>query len=292
MLIELSYFQRLIKVASLEKPAIAETVNEFIVQYEPEYLQKMLGYQLAQDFMTGLQQDVIEQKWIDLLLGATYDVSGTTQKWNGFAASYTYPNIGADASLFNWIVGTAGSPVAGAVSFTEKRLIGRKFFIERNGTGTMVRLLDDNSNADIADYSSDMDGTVTLLKEGVTFQPNEVYTIHFTGYTGAVNLSAVNISPIAYYVFFKMTSDLNQQQSGLGVQSRPKAENAEIVSPFNTMVSVWNKMVDLNRSLSGFLSVNNITYGYNQSGYIINSFSYRRNGCGNELLEKINFAGT
>lgn len=67
-LIDKSYFTKELHIGDLSNtldgtPAM---LDAYIVRYEKEYLIKLLGKELYNEFMAGLEEDPVLQKWIDL----------------------------------------------------------------------------------------------------------------------------------------------------------------------------------------------------------------------------------
>lgn len=84
MFIDTTYFRSTLSLnaSSVELTAV---LNEYIVRYENEFLDKALGYQLAQ----LLRATPAEQRFIDLLQGKEYTYNDATYKWQGLANSTT-----------------------------------------------------------------------------------------------------------------------------------------------------------------------------------------------------------
>ncbi len=71
-------------IAQLEQSSIDADVNQFIVTYEAEYLNKVLGYTLLTAYNTGLALPTPAPLYVALRDGGTYvDVYGDTVKYNG-----------------------------------------------------------------------------------------------------------------------------------------------------------------------------------------------------------------
>lgn len=86
MIIDSSYFINKINLPQVGNTEGEADVNNFISQYETEYLQCVLGYDLWQAFINGIDGSGLpsEQRWIDLLEGAVFTYKGCTYKWGGF----------------------------------------------------------------------------------------------------------------------------------------------------------------------------------------------------------------
>lgn len=83
-LIDKTYFIGEITIAQLSQPAARDNLDVFIGKYEPEYLEKALGYEFYQLFKEGIGVETPEGKWTDLRDGAEYtNAAGFTKKWKG-----------------------------------------------------------------------------------------------------------------------------------------------------------------------------------------------------------------
>lgn len=71
-LIDTSYFQGKLLIGQIEKPAKVAAVNAFISEYEPNYLQKLMGYSLYKAFSADILLTDIPQRTQDLLYGKEF----------------------------------------------------------------------------------------------------------------------------------------------------------------------------------------------------------------------------
>lgn len=97
MLIDYSYFVGKINLPQTGNTDGRADVEAFIADYEPEYLQKVLGYSLWKAFTDGIDgSGAVDQRWTDLLDGADFSYDGKTWRWPGFVpkpspvAQYVY----------------------------------------------------------------------------------------------------------------------------------------------------------------------------------------------------------
>lgn len=105
-LIDTSYF---IAEISLPIDDIGNNLTEYITRFEPKILESCLGYDLYKDFLAGLEETVIQDKWKDLRDGVEYEVNGYTVKWPGLIntqkesliAYYVYYQFAKLASTYN-----------------------------------------------------------------------------------------------------------------------------------------------------------------------------------------------
>ena len=86
-IIDSTYFQFALAVPK-ETPAQQAFLANYIQRFEKQYLISALGATLYDEFMAGLAEPTVEQKWLDLLNGAnfeieTYEGKTFTVKWNG-----------------------------------------------------------------------------------------------------------------------------------------------------------------------------------------------------------------
>lgn len=86
MIIDSTYFVNRLNLPQTGNSAGLAEVQAFIDQYEPEYLQCVLGYDLWQAFINGIDGSGLpEQRWIDLLQGKEFTKQSRLYKWPGFA---------------------------------------------------------------------------------------------------------------------------------------------------------------------------------------------------------------
>lgn len=87
MIIDTSYFVGKINLPQTGNTEGAETVNQFIGNYEPDYLKRVLGYSLWKAFTDGIAgSGVVDQRWTDLLEGKEFTIGAYTLAWPGFEA--------------------------------------------------------------------------------------------------------------------------------------------------------------------------------------------------------------
>jgi hypothetical protein len=90
-LIDTTYFVGDINVPLSSNTDLNTAFTESITRYENAILKRLLGYDLWKEFIDGIAEDEVEQKWIDLRDGAefTFDFYGNTvsTKWNGLINS-------------------------------------------------------------------------------------------------------------------------------------------------------------------------------------------------------------
>lgn len=84
MIIDSSYFINKLALPQVGNPEGLIAVNQFIQQYEPEFLQCALGYDLCKAFVDGIEDSLPEDRWAKLLLGETYILNGRNGEWTGF----------------------------------------------------------------------------------------------------------------------------------------------------------------------------------------------------------------
>lgn len=258
-LIDPSYFIGPLTIAQLGQTAgnnsVANNLNLFINRAEPQLLEAALGYDLWQDFMTGLQAPIIDPKWLALRDGLTFK---TLSSWPGWYWGFTWFNryywlnsqrnvhwagfasptsFTANTTLGNQLVLTAGSgagnPVTGMNAFTLNKLAGATYWIERRGVGTLIAGVD---------YSlSNNNQTITLSKAGDVFGSNEIFIIHFTTAAQSGIPSGSYVSPIAGYVYYQWVRDQISNNTGSGIVKN-KTENSVSADPSWKMADAWNQM--------------------------------------------------
>lgn len=254
MIIDSSYFSGPLTLAQLGQQTVVESLDNYIQQYEPEYLERVLGYELSKSFIAGLQAAEIEQKWMDLLNGAEFTYYGKLHKWPGLAGVTDVGNI--------------------------YYLLRKPLFIRGGITDGFA--VGDNKyvNADLANWNISLDirtfgpqeegeewneiedGGIQLTDDDYQVAPGEIWVINFLSKKTGTTVSEVRgFSPIAAYVYWHYVRDLHQQQTGIGTV-KTKGQNSTPVSPIHKMMNAWNMMVDSEVTLTKFLSANREVYNW------------------------------
>lgn len=256
--INASYFFGNLQVAQLNHKSVTDNLQWFIDYYEPEFLSKTLGVELADAFIAGLSEDPIDSKWLFLRDGGNYTgYSGYQKKWTGVAAGSAYnPMIFPSAEI---VVPTNG--YAGTNTLTYPPLAGAMYWVERRGFGTALE------GRDIAITNNRQ--TWTLLQVGDLFAIDEVWIAHITKAAAGSPSSGNAPSPLAAYVYYHYMRDLQTQTSGIG-EVKPYAQNAMMVSANQKMVDAWNIMSRQLENLYEYLNLNNDNL-YPQWNYGANS---------------------
>lgn len=261
-LIDSTYFIGPLTIAQLGQPSVVNNLNLFINRSEPQILEAALGYDLWQDFMTGLQQPVIDQRWLNLRDGVTFKSVSSWPGWYwgftwfnryywlnsqrsmhfpGFASPLNFTATTGPLSQVVLIAGNAsGNPTAGVPNptpntntFTWSGLANASFSIERRGSGTMIQGID---------YGlSNANQTITLLKAGDVFGLGEVFIIRFISAVQSGTPSSSYVSPIAGYVYYQWVRDQISVDTGAGIV-QPNPENAQRTNPGWRMADAWNQM--------------------------------------------------
>lgn len=85
MIIDSTYFVNRLNLPQTGNSAGLAEVQDFIDQYEPEYLQCVLGLELWQAFTAGTEGSGLpDQRWTDLLEGKDFTKQNCAYHWNGF----------------------------------------------------------------------------------------------------------------------------------------------------------------------------------------------------------------
>lgn len=250
-LIDTSYF-----VGKINLPQVGNTEGDNIVQgfindYETEFLQKALGYDLWKAFYTGLQQVSVEQKWLNILNGVEYIRNSRTEKWIGFIPLSEGSSLSISSGQIRTLIvgrGQQYDPVSGSGSFTlPPEFVGVDVSVELRGTGTL--------RSD--EYT--ISGNIFSFEYGALF--NDGATV-FLKKGAAINLQAaepVKISPIANYVYYKFIEDDAISQTLVGAAAT-ETDNARRVSPMPKLLDAWNQMAVWLKHLRRFLDLNKATY--------------------------------
>jgi hypothetical protein len=262
-LIDTSYFIGPLTVAQLGQQSVQNNLNLFISRAEPQFLEAALGYDLWQDFLTGLAQPVIDPKWLALLNGVQFKSVSNWPNWYmgfnmynwyywlnsqrdmyfpGFATQTTFVSPTPLSPTVTLIAGNPTgnptpnwpNPVVGANSYTYSGLANATYTINRRGVGPLILGID---------YAlSNNNQTFTLLAAGNVWGANDVLILSITT---ANNLGAPSnqyVSPIAGYVYYLWVRDQISMNTGAGIV-QPNPENAERANPSWRMVDAWSQMV-------------------------------------------------
>lgn len=84
-LININFFEGDLYIPQKSEPSVTAMLNRYIDKYEQEYFQKVLGYDLAEDFYGGLPAPAAPLD--KLLTGELFDGIKGKEKWNGFLPS-------------------------------------------------------------------------------------------------------------------------------------------------------------------------------------------------------------
>ncbi len=295
MLIDSTYFVNKLNLPQVGNAEGLADVNNFIAQYEEQYLRCVLGNELYAVFIDEVSGSGVtdESRWIDLLRGADFTYKGRAQRWTGFIPLSQGAEYSVDGSEWQFFsAGGAGEfdPVAGASSMTlPAGFVGSPLIIEIRGTGKLKP----------SEYSI-VGNTLTLLN-GVLFNAD---TIVYIAKSAALNIrstSTIKVSPIANYVFYHYVENKTTDFTLTGeVQS--STDNNRTVSPVERLVDTWNRMVDMNLSLRNFLQANKAIYPeykpivIHTDGHYSDPFDLDRCGCYDrspciELFKKKNSLG-
>lgn len=262
-LIDRSYFAGgELNLPGLNRIEIQENIDLLILKREPELLTYLFGIKMYNDFIQGLGEDPIAQKWTDLLQGVTYEVSpGCFKKWRGLV-SVSGSTIGiVDASNSIDIVVGRGlkidpqtnqllDPVPDTNTVPlPSTLIGKTFIVEQRGVGQLR-----------SDEWSIVGGNTLQLASG-QFSDGDTY--FYKASTLAMNQATGDSkeSLIANYVYYWYMRKEASQTTTIG-EVATKAENAARINPGQKMARAWNQMVEWVHELYCFLETRRSDYPY------------------------------
>lgn len=85
MIIDYTYFRGEITIAQLSQASVREDLQLLINKYEQRYLKQLLGLDMYNAFMAGIDPiSGADQKWLNILQGVEYEHNGNTYEWIGF----------------------------------------------------------------------------------------------------------------------------------------------------------------------------------------------------------------
>lgn len=103
MLIDITYFNSSsVNIPNTDAPDVRSRLTNLITEREPELLERLLGYALAEAFKTGIAAQTPVQKWIDLRDGKVYTINGKTVKWKGLNTVTPKDSIIANYVWYWW----------------------------------------------------------------------------------------------------------------------------------------------------------------------------------------------
>lgn len=86
MIINPTYFAGDLTIPQLSQPAVQNTLSWFINEYEPKFLNDLLGYQLYSDYTAGITGATPAAIWTELRDGKEYtNKFGRLDKWKGLS---------------------------------------------------------------------------------------------------------------------------------------------------------------------------------------------------------------
>lgn len=261
-LIDSSYFIGPLTIAQLGQISVEDNLNLFINRAEPQFLEAALGYDLWQDFIEGLQQPIIDPKWLALLNGVKFTSVSNWPNWYagfnmynwyywlnsqrsmyfpGFATQTTFVSPSKLSPTINLIAGNptgnptpnVPNPVPGTNTYSWSGLANATYTINQRNVGPLIEGVD---------YAlSNNNQTITLLAEGAFWGVGDVIILQITKANNVGVPSNMYVSPLAGYVYYLYVRDQISINTGAGVvQANP--ENASRTNPGWRMVDAWTQM--------------------------------------------------
>lgn len=227
-------------IAQIGLKAVDDRINDFINRFEPVIMEAALGYDFYQAFLAGLDvgsDEVIEQRWLDLLNGVVFvNVAGIKKRFGGFAGGLNTQTLIAVQrdDLFIYAGVTPGFPVGG-YQYTNTLLANWNYTLEQFGSGTWQP---------VVEWNYKKGGGFSLTDTNYQFVQDERWVLHFTGKkmvsvpSGGQNL----LSPLAGFIYYEYMKDLATQTTGIGAV-KSKGENSESANPIKKMCYAYNDAV-------------------------------------------------
>lgn len=263
--IDRTYFSTgVLFIPNVASDRVSELLDFYITQYEPECLQKLLGYSMWKEFTTALSGDSPDQKWLDLRDGVEFTgYNGKAKRWMGLTGNAGAVPIVALPAKGQEEVTVDVTP--GLVNGTREAIFdgstpgrpdyrGYRMIPERTGTGTM-------RNAEYTWNAST--GRWFLVDVNDSFRPLEVFNLTFEHAAIAINSgAAINLkqSIIANYVYYWFMRDNGITiTTGIG-EVKPQGENSTKASPADKMQAAWMQIMNWVIDLKEFLDVKKDDY--------------------------------
>lgn len=104
MLINVNYFIGKNNIPNTGYEEVSSAVEQLIKEHEEEYLNAILGEQLAREFTAGLLLPTIPAKWLAIKDGVLYNsLNGQQYKWKGLVNSTLLVSPLADYVYYWWL---------------------------------------------------------------------------------------------------------------------------------------------------------------------------------------------
>lgn len=287
MLIDSTYFTGSLTIPQLGQPAVVDALNIFIQQQEPLFLQAALGYELWEDFVVGLNAPSVDQKWINLRDGVTFDATGMwppfiwkngrmnynrdwfipqnpsrRKRWVGFCGGQPVTGNNSNGSTLVLVAGQPGNPIPGTNVYTTPILANSTYWIERRGFGAMTKEGDTDAqgnpvlNPDVRINNNGQ--TITLLHAGDKFNNGEVFILHFINLLTTGTPAIVYQSPLACQIYYEWFRDQAANLSAFGVVAG-ESENSIPAMGMLKMSDAFNRASKYILDLWGYLDLINRT---------------------------------
>jgi hypothetical protein len=236
-LIDYTFFIGTINVPNTNQASTQGLLTTLITKYQEKLLTDLLGRKMYLDFMAGIQEPSVADKWQELLTGADYvDMYGRDQRWMGLAPVSTdiiqqiYDGLAIDVVVGR---GQIWDPAADqSVCTIPTPLQGKAFSLEQRVTGTL-RPDEYTINAPA--------NTMITLTDGKKFLLNDTYFFKGIKSSFAPVSGTERRSLIANFVYYWYQRTKASESSGVG-ESITKTENAARTSPADKMTAAWNEM--------------------------------------------------
>lgn len=170
-LIDYTYFQkRLLALPNLQG-VVLEQLNDYIPVLQEKYLDVILGVKLKKQFLEGLEEPVILDKWLRLRDGYVYDVSDISYEWKGFVradkispiANYVFCNLITNNQFRNEGIGETRSKSENSVIITPQYRVSQVWndMVEMNKT--LYHFLNEFESVDYPDWHPDYEKIKSFL---------------------------------------------------------------------------------------------------------------------------------
>lgn len=186
-LISPDYFKGPLAIAQRGQPSVNDDIANYITRYEQEFLVAALGYDLYNDFITGIAEDNPDQKWKDLNEGVVF--KNTSGWWPAFyAANINRRPLYNNNQNMQWVGFAAGadavnkpSPLAAYVYYNYMRDLNVQNagigFVKAKGEGSVTG----NPALRLVDRWNNMSDAITVLWQLLATKGTSVYENYSLG---------------------------------------------------------------------------------------------------------------
>lgn len=293
MFIDETYFYGVLAIGNISEVNVISNVRNLIAKYEPEFLTRLMEYELYRDLKAGLLVDPVAQKWQDVMNGKEYtNRKGMLTFWPGLLT--TPDSITVDTKFpadIPFTVDVTAGVVSGQPSYRNIALAGKRYRVVERVTGPLK---------ETTEYTVYAGGGFDMV--GRNLNTLAVYNIEFldpvkTVLPGNAVEGTAKESCIAMYCYYHISRDNQTQTTGSGEKTIYN-ENANNEDSRFKQDRAWNNMQQIAVQFREFMLSNTDVYPqyvdplrFSVNHWLDGGYGRYKNKERIELLEKIPMHG-